>query len=228
MTVIVMLGVAMLFAFAIRHLRESGASWRLPVLMGALLLFELMPAPRRLYSAQVPEVYRIIAADPREVRVLTLPFGLRDGMGSVGNFSAASQFYQTVHEKPLIGGYVSRLPRQAREQYRSMPVMSLLADLSEGKVVPRERVEAAVRRAHARRAFYNIGYVVFDRSKASTALMEFARAAFDLQYIARDGSFELYRVPEVPATPPDPVVTSPIPSTAVPAVSSGTPSQVHR
>ena len=195
LTVLVMLGVAMLFAFALRHMRETGSSWRMPVCAGALLLFELMPAPRPLYSARVPEVYRTIAADPRPVRVLTLPFGLRDGMGSFGNFSAASQFYQTVHEKQLLGGYISRLPRHANRQYRSMVVMSLLADLSEGKAVARERVDAAIRRAHERRAFYNIGYVVIDRGKASPELMNFAMAAFDLQYVARDGDFELYKVP---------------------------------
>ncbi len=199
MTILLMLGVAMLFAYAVRHLRETGSSWRTPVVVGALLLFELMPAPRHLYSASVPEVYRIIAADPRPVRVLTLPFGLRDGMRSFGNFSAASQFYQTVHEKQLVGGYVSRLPREARERYRSMVVMGLLMDLSEGKTVPRDRVDAAIRRAHERRAFYKIKYVVFDRAKASKDLMDFARAAFDLQYMMKDGNFELYSVPG-PAT----------------------------
>jgi hypothetical protein len=196
LAILVMLGVAMVFAFALRHLRETGSSWRVPVVIGALLLFELLPAPRVLYSARVPEVYRMIAADPRPVRVLTLPFGMRDGMRSLGNYTAASQFYQTVHEKQLVGGYVSRLPRAAREQYRSMPVIGLLMDLSEGQTVLRDRIDAAIRRAHERRAFYNIGYVVFDRSKASQPLMDFARAAFDLQYIAKDGDFELYSVPE--------------------------------
>lgn len=195
MTVLLMLGVAMLFALAVRHLRATGSSTRTVVVIGALLLFELLPAPRPLYSARVPEVYRTIAADPRPMRVLTLPFGLRDGLGSIGNFTAASQYYQTVHEKPLIGGYISRLPRHARERYRSMVVIGLLMDLSEGKTVSRDRVEAAIRRAHERRAFYNIGYVVIDRARASDELMTFALAAFDLQYVERDGSYELYRVP---------------------------------
>ena len=37
---------------------------------GVLLLFELLPAPRTLYSAEIPSVYEIIAADPRPVRIL--------------------------------------------------------------------------------------------------------------------------------------------------------------
>ena len=47
------------------------------------------------------------------MRVLNLPFGFRDGEWSQGDFSAATQFFQTVHEKPLIGGYLSRIsPRE--------------------------------------------------------------------------------------------------------------------
>jgi hypothetical protein len=105
----------LLFALALARITAHRPARRRMVLtaVGLALVFELSPFPRPLYSAHVPDVYRTIANDPRDVRVLNLPFGFRDGEWSQGNFSAASQFFQTVHEKRLIGGYLSRIgPRR--------------------------------------------------------------------------------------------------------------------
>ena len=100
MTIVVMLGVSMLLVMALQHLRSRTRHPRLLLTaVAALLMFELLPAPRTLHSAEIPEVYRMVAADPRPIRVLSLPFGLRDGLSSRGNHSSSSQFYQTFHEK---------------------------------------------------------------------------------------------------------------------------------
>jgi hypothetical protein len=86
MTVMVMFGVAVLLALAIRELRQrSSRGTRIAAAVGVLLVFELLPAPRVLHSAEVPAVYRVIREDPRPLRVMTLPFGLRDGLSSRGN-----------------------------------------------------------------------------------------------------------------------------------------------
>ena len=81
--------------------------------LAAALVFELWPAPRPLHTAAVPPIYGQIREDPRNIRVLELPFGIRDGVMSEGDFSASSQFYQTYHEKALMGGYLSRIPETA-------------------------------------------------------------------------------------------------------------------
>jgi hypothetical protein len=64
-SIMVMFGLAVLTAIAIRDLRER---WRRPgiatAIVAALLLVELTPAPREVHSAHVPSVYNIIAADP--------------------------------------------------------------------------------------------------------------------------------------------------------------------
>ena len=105
-SIVLMLAVAVLFAIALCWL---GSRWpkhrtRLVGIVGALLVFELLPAPRLLYSATIPTVYRHVAAAPDDTRVLELPSGVRDGTMSVGNFTARSQFFQTSHGKKLIGG----------------------------------------------------------------------------------------------------------------------------
>jgi len=192
--IMVMLGVSILAVYALRDLRaRARRPWMLTAAATVLLLLETLPAPRTLHSAAVPSVYRIIAEDPRAVRVLNLPFGLRDGLGSHGNTTAAWQYYQTVHEKPIMGGYLSRLPKHRVARYRRRPVMSVLLELSEGRPVALDRQDRAVVRAWENRAEHNIGYVVMDSARCSPELTAFAERAFDLTFVAADGPFRLYR-----------------------------------
>jgi hypothetical protein len=194
MTVLVSFGVAILTAMAIHHIRSRTTRPRtVMALIGAALLFELAPAPRVLYSAEVPEVYRRVATDPRRVRVLTLPFGVRDGLGSRGNFSPATQFYQTLHEKRLIGGYISRLPMGGLEQYRRSHVTRVLMRLSEGREVPKEMMQAALDDGREALVSLDLAYVVIDQAAAAPELIDFATRAFGLTFLEADGSFELYR-----------------------------------
>jgi len=165
---------------------------------GAVLLFELFPAPRQVYSAAVPAVYQIVAADPRPVRLMELPFGLRDGMSSTGNFSAYGQFYQTVHGKHLVGGYISRLPKRSVESYRRFPVLGALMQLSEGRPVESGLLADAYASADRTLERLQIGYVVVDRTQAQDALVDLARAAFHLTLVASAQNLELYRTPLTP------------------------------
>jgi hypothetical protein len=124
---------------------------------------------------------------------MNLPFGLRDGVSSAGNASAEYQFHQTVHEKPLVGGYISRLPIGEVERYRRFPVMSALMDLSEGRGLTPERRREVIQVAHSREGRLRIGWVVVDSRSASADLEEFAVDAFDLQLVATEGPWKLYR-----------------------------------
>ena len=199
MIAVVMFGVALLLAFAIR---ELSARVRRPALLtaalSALLLLELLPSPRPTYSAEVPEIYKIVAADPRPVALLSLPFGLRDGMSSYGNASPTRQFFQTVHGKPIVGGYISRLPSSGIAYYTQRQVTAALIDLSEGRSLTPERRLAVVLRAHAVLPDLNIGYVVINRSAASAELIRFAQDAFDLEPVASEGPRTLFRTPLAP------------------------------
>ena len=69
-SVVLMLGVAILFATALVALtRRYPARRRLIVTtVGALLLFELLPAPRPIYSAAIPRIYQHVKDAPGDVR----------------------------------------------------------------------------------------------------------------------------------------------------------------
>jgi len=194
LAIVATLGLSICLAFALRALRAEWPSrWR-PLLAGAavLLAAELLPAPRPLFEASVPLVYSRIALDADESkRVLELPGGVRDGTTSLGDFNASAQFFQTVHRKPLIGGYLSRVSDRMRQDSLDLPVLAALYGLSEGHAVPAAIQQAAfaTRDQFLRRSC--LGYVVIDRERASAELQSFATSLFDLVAVAEDHGRQL-------------------------------------
>ncbi|MGH9330474.1 MAG: hypothetical protein ACRD09_08530, partial [Vicinamibacterales bacterium] len=191
--VLATLGFAMVFALCLTRLAVGRHRRAVLAAVGITLAFELLPVPRTLHSADVPEVYRIVRDDPRRVRVLDLPFGIRDGTMSAGDFSSSSQFYQTYHEKALIGGYLSRIPVSEVEHYRKFPVIRALLDLSERRRLDPVVEQEAVARAQWLVERTRMGYVVIDTARASPDLRAFAVKAFGLVKIAEADGRELYR-----------------------------------
>jgi hypothetical protein len=195
-SVLLMIGLAVLFALALRHLAGRRPAGRRAVLAGTALLLvaELLPAPRPLFAATIPSIYKRIAADPRpDVVVLHLPFGIRDGTLSIGNFTAGTQFYQTAHGKPIVGGYLSRVSRKRIKDTRRQRTLDVLIRLSANRSLPASSAEPLTRRGRRFVERANLGYVVIDRAHASEALVQFATRAFRLELLERDGSLELYR-----------------------------------
>jgi hypothetical protein len=158
-----------------------------------LLAAELLPLPRTLYPATVPTIYRSGAAAPEGTVVLHLPFGVRDGASSVGDFSAQTMSFQTAHGKTLMGGALSRVSNRRRRELRENPVLNALATLSEGHTLTAEQRQSLLARAPTLARESNLGFVVVDRSRASNELRDLAIAAFQLETVDSDGVFELLR-----------------------------------
>ncbi len=194
--IVAALGLAMLLAGALAAL---GTRWprrrrAIAALVAVLLAVELWPAPRTLYSAAISPVYATIAGDPRDVRVLSLPFGIRDGVSSIGNFRPRSQFNQTVHQKQLIGGYLSRIsPRRVEQMRTEHPTLAILLKMSEPQpLTPDDRATLVARASR----FVNgtrLGYVVIDRRFVQEDSAQAVIAAWGLEEVQRDQHLTLYR-----------------------------------
>jgi hypothetical protein len=194
--IVAALGLAILLAGALAAIGERWPRRRRAIGWGvlALLCLELMPAPRTLYSALYSPLSDIIAADPRPVRVLNLPFGVRDGTSSAGNFSARYQFEQTRHGKPLIGGYLSRVSsRRLAGMTRQYPILGLLIALSEGQVLSPVDAVAFTAAGRSFMAEAEVGYVIIDAAQVTPQLRTLAIDAFALDEVATDGTRTLYR-----------------------------------
>ena len=194
-SIVLMLILAVLFAAALAWIGQRWPRRRALVLgvVGALVVVELLPVPRVLYSAEVPAIYHHVAEAPGNERVLELPFGIRDGTASHGNFTARSQFFQTMHQKPLAGGYLSRISQKRIADARRDPMVNALMTLSEGGILDPALDAELARLGPSLASRARIGFVVIDRNRASAALRDFAIRAFGLQQVETDGTFELYR-----------------------------------
>ena len=193
-SVVMMLAVAVLFAAALEWFGRTYPKYRhaLLTIVAVLLAGELLPAPLTLHSAAVPSFYRRVAAASGDVRVLELPTGIRDGTSSEGNFSARSQYFQTMHGKPLIGGYLSRVDPESKSEVRRIDMIDALIVLSEGGTIAPEREAALVASGPMFVHDANLGFVIIDRLRSSPALVDFATRALRLQRDEVDGNFELY------------------------------------
>lgn len=201
-TVLAVLGLSMLFAFALRALLRR----RRPGVLGIVALamvVELVPAPRVLYSADVPDVYTLISATTDEAgRVLELPTGVRDGTSSIGRFNPASQYFQTRHHRPLVGGYVSRISRWRVRESRRSPVLGAIFELSEGRAPSADLVTQARRSRDVFLGRTCVRFVVVDKRRASADLRVFARDTLRLSLLHEDATYQLL-------TPVDPPPCSP-------------------
>jgi hypothetical protein len=194
-SVVMMLAIAVLLATALDWIGRRHPRWRPAVLTAAaaLLIVELLPAPLTLYAAAVPRFYDHVAAAPADTRVLELPTGVRDGTSSVGNFTARTQFFQTSHNKLLIGGYLSRVSRARVSEVRDNDVVDALFTLSEGGEISDAMTAALIEQGPEFIRNSRIAFVVIDSARSSERLREFAARAFRLEYLDAEKGLELYR-----------------------------------
>jgi hypothetical protein len=195
---VVTIGVGVVCAHALVALRErlSVRGYR-ALLAGVLVLMvvEFWPTPRTMHAASIPAIYTTIAADPdRSATVLELPVGIRDGTSSMGDFSARTQFFQTMHGKRLIGGYLSRISQRRKNDAKALPIFAALLALSERRTID----DAQRRRALGRRENFiertGLRYVVIDTKRCPPDLRSFADEVLRLEYLGADAGYELYRV----------------------------------
>jgi MYXO-CTERM domain-containing protein len=113
------------------------ATWRRPrlaVVLGAVLFaVEYGQIGMRLSTFPVPAIYQRLAAKPGTRTLLELPSGITESKGgpslnlgiNYSNIQNNPQMYwQTVHRKPRVGAYLSRIPRSTYQWFAEQPVIS--------------------------------------------------------------------------------------------------------
>lgn len=226
-SVLLMLGVAVLVGYAIYWLLGIGyARWRarnthypvpitqfLSILLIGLVLFEHLALPLPLSDHRVPAVYAEIAADPAPVAVMHAPLGWRNSFGVFGAERTRLQYFQSVHQKPMLGGNISRAPDFKMDYFRRIPLFQAIRQAEFTGDVPLELAQAAAAQAEELMYLYNVGYVLlmppipqrFPYADHWQATWDFYRATLPLAQqpfwtgpAAEGGTIEAYRV-EQPA-----------------------------
>lgn len=169
---VVFLAVAAVSACGIAELRRRGV----PIVAGAglalLLVVDLWPGHFPLTALEAPPLYEALRTHPASGTVLELPIGIRDGFGETGRLDHRTLWYQTIHERPITGGFVARLPVSTTRAYVEHPLLSKLLALSSstpasqtGQLPDGEDALGALRALDVR-------FLVLNRQTAPPALAE--------------------------------------------------------
>jgi hypothetical protein len=193
--VVVYLVVAMLAAMGVAWLssrQRTGrmAGWCL-VLMLAL---ECAPAPPPMYVPDMPSQYAALRNLARAGAVCELPLGIRDGFGETGTFDSAVLLHQTLHERPIVGGFLARLEPRVAHEYAAMPVVGSFLRLSSGGKLSDEPVVMTPREAASSLASAGIAFVVLDTRTASPDLIQYVQSGIVLRRIGEQGGRIFYEV----------------------------------
>jgi len=130
--VLVMLSLAILSGYALNYIFHAKTNFlnkinkgnSLFILFSCLILFEFLSIPYPIAGTTVPTFYEQIAKEPEDYAVLEIP-----DFFFVVTYSEY-MYYQTIHEKKLINGYVSRNPDYVVDFIDSTPYIRQLMYLS--------------------------------------------------------------------------------------------------
>lgn len=190
--VMVYLALAMFAAAGATALRGRWSHPRWQWIAIALVAAGFLRAPLPMYAPQLSSISAALATSPVPGAVVDLPLGLADGFADRGGFDRRNLYLQTIHGRPIAGGFVARLSPRVLALYARLPVIGSWWRLSEGESLPAREVPHGRGAVEALRR-EGFAYVVLDRATAPPALIR-SVTALKLPLIMRDGSRELYQV----------------------------------
>jgi len=193
--VVVYLVLAMLAAIGLARLLERGRRARISAsCLGAMLVIECLPARPPLYVPDVPSPYSSLGRAQKAGAVCELPLGLRDGFGERGSLDEAVLLHQTIHERPIVGGFVARLPPSIARSYERMPVVGSFVRLSSGEKISESDLRLTPHEGSAALASAGIAFIVLDMRRASAELVQYVQSRLALQHLAEENGRIFYEV----------------------------------
>jgi hypothetical protein len=188
--VVVYLASAVLAAVGFRLLCDRSKR-RLAWALSGLILLDAFPARLATFQPQIPDIYHVLNRQAEPGAVCELPLGLRDGFGRTTHFDELRLFYQTLHQRPIAGGFVARLPPRITAGYEQSDALGPLYRLSTGKRLIDEPLAPPL---EAGRRLRELGFrfVLVDRRNASVDLQEYVQTRLPTVAVAQDPDRTLY------------------------------------
>ncbi|MFC1647705.1 hypothetical protein ACFL10_01790 [Patescibacteria group bacterium] len=167
---------AILFAYAIAHLTKpflkkvKNKIFRVfvPVCILLLLIIENLSVPYPVIAVDIPDFYYQMQSDQEQYSVLEVPM---DGR---------TLYMATIHQKPLIGGYISKMPLSRREFLLETPIISSLYSAAnfhdDGNYSETENIKQLANEIFEK---YDIKYVIIKTDEH----LEFLRDTLELDLV---------------------------------------------
>ncbi len=195
--VVVYLALAMLAAVGLARLMSEPSRRRIAWGLVVLVVLECLPARPPFDAPDMPSQYAALKSGDAPGAVCELPLGLRDGFGETGSFDSSVLLHQTMHERPIVGGFLARLPPAVARAYQAMPVIGTLLRLSAGTRLSDERHSLSPGAAASALAAAGVGFVILDTRRASPDLIQFVQSGIALSRIGEEDGRIFYEVSTV-------------------------------
>jgi hypothetical protein len=163
----------------------------------ALVLIENWPG---IPYAAAPPAYPIYERlrDLPAGAVLPVPLYIGDSSIGAGNtinnqftFPWDHLWAQTIHQKPMIGGYVGRISRRIIDDYKEDPFIHRLLDVEEEKIPSIEPEPAYGEYAVSH---FGIRYVLLYPGCTDPLTVKYVLGSLPLELVMREGPIELYKI----------------------------------
>jgi hypothetical protein len=163
--------------------------------IGALVMADYIAAPFEIVAMDRPPIYEMLRDRPEPGAVCELPLGIRDGFGGRGMFDDRVLFYQTIHQRPMTGGFVARLSPAVAAVYENDPLLAALLSLSETRsgIAPTRSLPNRQRAADSLMR-NGITFVVLNRRTAPVGLVAYVERVLPLTLLSQDDGRVLYLV----------------------------------
>lgn len=164
---VIMLALAVLVGYALDWLLRRPLFSRRPrlavvvsLLLCSFILFEHLAWPMPLSDARAPAFYQQMAQEPDQFAIMHLPLGWRNSFRVFGAEDTRLQWYQQTHQRPMLGGNISRSPAIKLGYFERLPLFQALTGL-EMYQTPSPDVDAAARAQAAElMTLFDVKYLV--------------------------------------------------------------------
>jgi hypothetical protein len=197
--IMVMLSLAVLTAFSCDRLSrrlENRASRALIFLGIALTItFEYLAIPFPTFRPVMPKVYERIASEPGPFTVLEIPLGRTSGVTrGLGEFTPSFLFYQTVHEKMLIGGHISRVPDSKIQALASRPLLRRILKLQGENPPLATTTDRLARTPLGDLAALQVRYVIIHPPFSQAPVRDYVETTLPVEKISEENGVVAFRV----------------------------------
>lgn len=213
--IITMLAAGIISAFSTEHIfhwlkrTERKLKIRKLAAVSAILIFVFIAAEYSTVPIFISDLtpdpfYNKISNDKEDYTILELPFlivGKARWMGGWVERWGLYQYYQAVHGKNLMGGYLSYIPRDVITYYSKNPFMKDIEILQDGSRPPEEKHEIIRRNKQFQTKrfadLFNIRYIVIHdedlKNNSDVFLKEYLRRCLpDMRQAYKDRSITVY------------------------------------
>jgi hypothetical protein len=152
-----LLSFSMLAGYGFRRLmvdRRIRSRNLIGIALCVLILVESLIIPYPVTAATAPSIYYQMRADREPYAIMEVP------LSPFPVHIARYLYYQTIHEKPIVGGWVSRLPQSTLRSFEQNPLVAALVAIHSGRQVNASDVARGLQMLREN----NVRYIIVHRA----------------------------------------------------------------